>query len=194
MKYTKKEFAEACGMTTGNLSNYILKLKKVVLTDNMIDDSIAQNADFLFKRKDLIASGDIKHPKSSKKQTINGVSEFISLDNLFEKLNPVSENLSYNHAAEARAVEIMTKSIVEGNPFMLIPEIINYNNFSYQFIKAFETLMNREIQIRKISGAQLNEVVKFYSDLCQEHIQALKEANDEMVQELIAEYSETEKQ
>lgn len=48
--HSKKEFAEMCGMTTGNLSNYIGR-KKVVLSGELIDDTISENISFSLKHK-----------------------------------------------------------------------------------------------------------------------------------------------
>jgi len=47
---SKKEFADACGMSTGNLSNYIKRLK-VVLSGEFIDDTNPINIVFLEKHK-----------------------------------------------------------------------------------------------------------------------------------------------
>jgi hypothetical protein len=47
---TYKEFAAKCGITTGNLSNYI-KRKNVVASGEFIDDTFGKNADFLRKRQ-----------------------------------------------------------------------------------------------------------------------------------------------
>lgn len=45
---SKKEFADKCGMTTGNLSNYITR-KKVMLSGEVINDAISPNKEFLEK-------------------------------------------------------------------------------------------------------------------------------------------------
>lgn len=51
--HTKKEFAELCGLSTGNLGNYITgkgRKVEVVMSGDVIDDSIPMNALFLAKR------------------------------------------------------------------------------------------------------------------------------------------------
>jgi len=52
-RHTKAEFARICGLTTGNLSNYISR-KKVIVEDDFIDDSNLINAEFLKKRKEYL--------------------------------------------------------------------------------------------------------------------------------------------
>jgi hypothetical protein len=47
--HLRAEFAKICGLSTGNLSNYI-KRGKVILSGDYIDDSIPQNKEFLEKR------------------------------------------------------------------------------------------------------------------------------------------------
>lgn len=46
--YTRKQFYEKCGVTRGHLNMYI-KRKKVLLTNEMIDDTLQENAYFMQK-------------------------------------------------------------------------------------------------------------------------------------------------
>lgn len=55
--YTQSEFASLCEMSPANLSTY-KKRGKITLTDNMVDDSLLINADFLAKR--LSKKGKLK--------------------------------------------------------------------------------------------------------------------------------------
>ena len=49
--HLKSDFAKLCGLTTGNLTNYI-KRGKVIMSGDYVDDTIAENKDFLEKRKE----------------------------------------------------------------------------------------------------------------------------------------------
>lgn len=49
--HLKADFAKMCGLTTGNLTNYI-KRGKVILSGDYVDDTIPVNKDFLGKRID----------------------------------------------------------------------------------------------------------------------------------------------
>lgn len=55
--YTKSDFAKHCGLTTGNLTNYI-KRNKVLMSGDYIDDQEPINKEFLEKRK---AKAELKY-------------------------------------------------------------------------------------------------------------------------------------
>lgn len=59
---TKKEFADLCGMTTGNLSNYITR-KKVFPSGDLIDDTFAANKEFLEKWSTINAAKIVEGQK-----------------------------------------------------------------------------------------------------------------------------------
>lgn len=61
--YTRAKFAELCGCTTGNLTNYI-KRGKVVLSGDYVDDDYPLNRDFLEHRRGKTLA------KSNKKDTV----------------------------------------------------------------------------------------------------------------------------
>ena len=62
--YSKADFAKLCGLTTGNLTNYI-KRGKVVMSGDYIDDSMLQNREFLRKRKEnLVAADNEEEPRA----------------------------------------------------------------------------------------------------------------------------------
>lgn len=50
--HPKADFAKLCGLSTGNLTNYI-KRGKVILSGDQIDDSVPENRDFVLKRKGM---------------------------------------------------------------------------------------------------------------------------------------------
>lgn len=59
--HSKKDFAEMCGLTTGNLSVYEAR-RKVVYSGDYIDDSIELNRLFLDKRRRLQAKKSPERP------------------------------------------------------------------------------------------------------------------------------------
>lgn len=69
--YSKKEFADLCGLSTGNLSNYA-KRGKIIYSGDYIDDTLDLNASFLAMRqgklpKDKIEEKEQKHVVEVKK-------------------------------------------------------------------------------------------------------------------------------
>jgi len=62
--YTKKDFAEKCGMPTNSLATYIRRKKVVVGLNDLIDDKVAENRLFLEKNKNKVSEkqlvGDLK--------------------------------------------------------------------------------------------------------------------------------------
>lgn len=56
MPYKRLEFAALCGLTPGNLSNYIKRRKVVVNDDDEIDGTLAGNKHFLEKRQAFMAN------------------------------------------------------------------------------------------------------------------------------------------
>ena len=61
--HTKKQFAELCGLTTGNLSVYKDR-QKVVYSGDYIDDSIEPNLSFLKLRKEKLQTDKVPSVKA----------------------------------------------------------------------------------------------------------------------------------
>lgn len=57
--YSKKEFADLCGLSTGNLSNYA-KRGKIIYSGDYIDDTLDLNASFLAMRQGNFPKDKIK--------------------------------------------------------------------------------------------------------------------------------------
>jgi hypothetical protein len=62
-RHTRGEFAQLCGLSSGNLSNYI-KRGKVIVDGEYIDDNVFENREFLSKRQGFKE----KNPGTSKPQ------------------------------------------------------------------------------------------------------------------------------
>jgi hypothetical protein len=75
--HLKPDFARLCGLTTGNLTNYI-KRGKVEVDGDYIDDSIQVNKDFLIKRQaaetikaeEIEDAGEVVQVKKEKKAKV----------------------------------------------------------------------------------------------------------------------------
>lgn len=59
--HTKKAFAALCGLSTGNLSNYAAR-KKIIYTNDFVDDSIEPNLSFLKTRRKQIMADVPEYP------------------------------------------------------------------------------------------------------------------------------------
>lgn len=66
--YTKKEFADRCGVETKNLSVYIKRGKVVVQPDGMINDSVSQNRLFIQKNQGQQTEKQIVNELKKKQQ------------------------------------------------------------------------------------------------------------------------------
>lgn len=53
MRWNKKEFASLCGLSTGNLTNYIRR-GRVIVRAGFISDTIPENRDFLVYRQEFL--------------------------------------------------------------------------------------------------------------------------------------------
>lgn len=62
--YKKADFAKLCGLTTGNLTNYITR-KQVIMVDGLIDDQESKNKLFLEKRKPRENTTETSNPPAS---------------------------------------------------------------------------------------------------------------------------------
>jgi hypothetical protein len=198
MLYTKAEFAAATGLSSGNLSNYIHKLKKVVASGDYIDDEIPQNAAFLERRKHKKQSDRISNNKkineaSKKKMTSEAISERISLEALYDELNLASPEQLYNHEAEKQAVEIMIQANQKGLTYIMVPVEFAFNNYSWGMVKAYEFLLNREISILQKLGVDIDQeeidsLITYYSNLCKASVLSIKADTDTIMKEIIEEY------
>jgi hypothetical protein len=175
--YTRKDWGLMCGLSAGNLSNYI-KRGKVLLTGELIDDSKPENEDFLKKftekkeekYKDLgINTGEISNeaPKSTKKEPVQrskttnegeGEGGF-SLDRRLK-----AQELKKKEA-ETRLLNLKEEKIRgEHIPTELVRSIIIQQ--SQSFITAFKNGVEDFITIvAKAKGMNVNEVAEARGEL-----------------------------
>jgi len=77
--HPKKEFAEMCGMKSGDLSNYE-KRGKVVYSGDYVDGSLSVNADFLEKHREKKAGKSKEVDEISKNSTIEESKHLTSIN------------------------------------------------------------------------------------------------------------------
>lgn len=88
--HTRKEFAELCGLSSGNLSNYIGR-KNVIATGDYIDDALDKNKAFLIKWQ---------HKNGSKEPL--AANEVVDTKRAYEKHKPATTpTKSENRAAKS---------------------------------------------------------------------------------------------
>lgn len=99
--HSRSDFAKICGLSAGNLSNYI-KRGKVILSGEYVDDKIEQNSSFLEKRLAAInqnseAGGDKSTPNT--KDTVSDKPKverpYIPTPNIEEPDLPNDDSLSF---------------------------------------------------------------------------------------------------
>jgi hypothetical protein len=68
--HKRTEFASLCGLSPGNISNYI-KRGKIILSGDYIDDTIPENKTFLDKRKGTIVKLEIEREEDEENEIPN---------------------------------------------------------------------------------------------------------------------------
>lgn len=175
--HTRKDWGLMCGLSAGNLSNYI-KRGKVLLTGDLIDDSKPENQDFRkkFTEKKLEKSNEAEQkpaeisneaPKSTKKEPVQrskttnegeGEGGF-SLDRRLK-----AQELKKKEA-ETRLLNLKEEKIRgEHIPTELVRSIIIQQ--SQSFITAFKNGVEDFITIvAKAKGMNVNEVAEARGEL-----------------------------
>jgi hypothetical protein len=94
-KFTKAEFASLCGLSTSNITTYISR-GKIVMTDELIDDSISQNGGFLEKRREAL------------KKEVHEVDETVSTE---------TKEVKTDKPKAAKVKELKTDGDIEGSGY-----------------------------------------------------------------------------
>lgn len=102
MKHKRKEFAALCGLTPGNLSNYI-KAGKVVIVNGLIDDKTEQNAYFLSRRQQQPPNKGVAKPPRKNAMTIKQPNK-LDVDKAKEQI------ASYKLDQEKKAADIALRN------------------------------------------------------------------------------------
>ena len=194
--YNLKEFAALCKMTTGNLSN-IIKRGKVIVKNNTIDDSIADNRDFLQKRKDypdkelkvekvLTVEKVIKTPNSSSKDSEGEINNY----QLDRKLK--AQDLK-KREAETRLLNLKEEKIRgEHIPTELVRSLIIH--LSQSFVTGFKNGLEDFITVvAKAKGMNVNEIAEARGELTRvinNTVNKSVESAKKSVDSIVSEYAE----
>lgn len=173
--HSKKDFAEMCDLTTGNLSVYEGR-RKVVYSGDYVDDSIEPNKSFLEKRKakaqkespsenpfaDLptVTKKEVKvkerdHPAPKVKPADSSKGKLYQLDH--EKVQLQNEKLSLNNEMLRRKLE---KIEGESIPTTLVKAIISQlgRSFPTEYKNLYEQSL---VEISKKYNISLEDQAKY---------------------------------
>jgi len=187
--HTKKQFADLCGITPGNLSNYASpKRRKVVYSGDYVEDTIEPNISFLKK---------CLHKKAEKNVPLPPLE--LSEDFFDELMMGKYDPSKYNREAEKEAVTIMVEAGKEGKPLLLIPVCISSTAIGSHFFDAYNLLLKREVEVLRKAGIvptpeRIAQLINYYTDLCRQSVELCLKDFTDTVTEIISEYEEMEKQ
>lgn len=196
--YTKKEFANACELTPGNLSNYIKRGKvKTKKAGKQIDTGESINAEFLAKRKVFLQSKkaegkgvvtEIKEKEKPETQQVDPEIKQAAL-NKYEIDTLLKQVELEKKQEEVKKLKLQNAKIQGENiPFEEVKTIFVRNGQHIgsvweQAIEKFLVLMKKELNLddkklarfRKNANNTVNEALK---DLEKENIKDLKVIRD----------------
>ncbi|MBX9450020.1 MAG: hypothetical protein KL787_10025 [Taibaiella sp.] len=206
--FTKKEFAEKCGMMTKNLSVYVGRGQVIVRDDKLIDDSDPINQSFLQKHSSKIMTSD---EEAEIIERVNSVTRKINLE-LSEMADSedssgdlggipsykVSEQLLKYLDTKKREKEVLLLEIkrqkLEGEviPSELIPPVILQMNHSLmtEIKNELEEVLRTITNKHRITHTELSEYRRMVTDSLNSGASKAAASAKASIQALISEYSE----
>ena len=191
--YKRKEFYQKCGVSKAYLTTYIGR-GKVILNDNMIDDSIPENAYFMRVRLDKMA---IKGNKVESKITSNSGNDEDTNEDENEnlhKLNVQKKKLDIERAKEDIEIAKLKKEKLSGEliPTDLVKIVFatHSKNITIGFHQAVENLIS---QIAKQAGLDRDQIAKIRGSLIEIINKGVKNAlatSKKDLRNIVAEYSQ----
>ncbi len=205
MPYKKLEFANVCGLTPGNLYNYIKRGKVIVDAEtDEIDVSLPTNKHFLEKRKARIEANKVaeyegERPPAAK---INGVTivpnpegtdKHVKKDSLFN-LEMDQKTLNLEKAKEEIELLKLKKEKAQG---IVIPtdqvKMIFAQHSKSVTVAFYNGADNLLMKIAKMKGLNRNELAEIRGELIDIINLAVKESIEESkkgIRNIVMEYSE----
>lgn len=191
--YKRKEFYQKCGVSKAYLTTYISR-GKVILNDNMIDDSIPENAYFMRVRLDKMA---IEGSKVESKITSNSGNDEDANEDENEnlhKLNLEKKKLDIERAKEDIEIARLKKEKLSGEliPTDLVKIVFatHSKSITIGFHQAVENLIS---QIAKQAGLDRDQIAKIRGILIEIINKAVKNAlatSKKDLRNIVAEYSQ----
>ena len=202
--YKRKEFQEKCQVTKGYLNMYI-KRGKVILTGNMVDDELSDNAFFLQTRLEKIAA---ESPTQSTKKPAPKLSEaaVAKVKEEQDKEPPKEATEMYGLSVEKKAQEVKKlKSDIETAEMKrakmageLIPTDLVMTIFASHFksvtVSFHQAANNFLSMIAKQNELDRDQVAKIRGELIEVINKAVKgsiQASKKEIRNVVAEYSQS---
>jgi hypothetical protein len=214
--YSRKEYAEMCGMTGGNLSNYIKRGKVIPNEDGHIDSNDFVNAEFLalrqHKRAEFLDKKKpvAKKPKSKKPETAPEAAEQTTntkvtnarLEELREideasKLAAKQARLKIELQNEKLETEIRLKRLAvdkaEGKviPVELVENIITEQSDAGKvaFANGIESLIVRIAAKKELTGEERSFIKEYMTPIINTALQEQHDIAHKRLSEIVEHYS-----
>jgi hypothetical protein len=184
--HSKKAWAEMCGLSTGNLSNYV-KRGEVIYSGDFVDDAVPTNRDFLTKRQSYLKSKGLNPEKSpvvspdpvpvkkpAKEKKTRG-----DMPGLYElKIEKLIEDIQKTELENAILSEKLLKVTGESIPVEMVKAL--FSEYGRIMSTTLKNAMERNlIQWGKINNASREQIGRARKDI----IDSINEANDTAISE-----------
>lgn len=195
--HSKREFAAMCGLTTGNLTNYINR-GHVIASGDYVDDSIDVNRNFFIKRTKVnpgLVEGEIKNPEYN-----------TEAPNVQEPLDKLSKQEFANLQAKKLLAEIAQKEATTAlnrvkldkiNGILMPTELvkiafIQHNKSLLTELKnACDNIVTLFAKKRDLSSQEIAELRGEIIQALNEGMVKSAEMSKKNINNIVAEYSET---
>lgn len=137
-KYPKREFAEMCGMKTGNLTNYI-KRGKVIEKDGEIDGNEPINAQFLESRQAKKTKAS-SNPQPQKKSSNPGIQK-----NLLDEIEVTETNKKFATLQNQKAKADLDKKLIDTKTARLNYQILKGKHIPTDMVRDVISELGRSI-------------------------------------------------
>lgn len=175
---SKKEFADACGMTTGNLSNYIAR-KKVLLSGDLIDDSINPNKEFLIKWSTINAAKISANLKSADAGDTEDIPQTNFKGPTVPNIQPPASNITIPNTKANKAAQNDVKGIMT----------LEREKKQLDVIKTGEEITHLKLKNEKLQGD--NIPTNMVREVFRRHSQNISASFKSGIENLIVEFEKS---
>jgi hypothetical protein len=196
--HTKREFAAMCGLTTGNLTNYI-KRGQVIASGDYIDDGIEGNRNFFLKRTKVspnaLLDGEVKEPEYN--QDVPEVKEPESRLSKEEFIFLQQKKLLAEIAQKEAVTALNRVKLDKINGILMPTELvkivfIQHNKSLLTELKnACENIVTLFAKKRDLSSQEIAEIRGEVIQALNEGMLKSAELSKKNINNIVAEYSET---
>jgi hypothetical protein len=199
--HKRSDFAKLCGLSTGNLSNYIGR-GKVLLSGDWIDDAIPQNASFLKKWQGKSTPASVVEPSQSVINTpppeITGKSPVVASPDPAKVLQYDLENQIKKADLEKRQREnrLLQLKIDKLNGILIPTDLVkivftqHFKSVTTAFQQAADNLLMEIAKKADLSTNQVAELRGAYVNIINQAVNNSIDESTSHIDNIVFEYSE----